>query len=240
MKLTIDRIFHDLIPPISPEEYDLLEESILKEGCREKIVTWNNCILDGHNRYEICQKHDIKCKTIDKSFENEAEAKFWIIRNQLARRNLPPAERVRLALLLKPAIEEKAEERMKAGKADPGKKSAQGKTREEIAKLAGVSHDTVRKVETIEQKATEEVKRAARKGEISVNKAYKKEIIESKKAKKKTPKAKPLATDLVNDEIKKTFEAFYEAVRKARKNHWKDTPKKAIKNLLENLEGLLI
>jgi len=240
MKLTIDRIFHDLIPPISAEEYQLLEESILKEGCREKIITWNDCILDGHNRYEICLKHDIKFGTNEKCFDTEDEAMFWIIRNQLARRNLPAYEKARLALLLKPTIEEKAKERMVAGKKDPTKKSAEGETRQEVAKLAGVSHDTVRKVEIIEKEATEDIKQAVRKGEMSVNKAYKKEIIESKKAKKKTPKAKPLATDLVNDEIKKTFEAFYEAVRKARKNHWKDTPKKAIKNLLENLEGLLI
>ena len=39
---------------------------------------------------------------------------------------------------------------MKAGKADPVQKSAQGKTRDEVAKVAGVSHDTIHKVEVIE------------------------------------------------------------------------------------------
>lgn len=60
--------------------------------------------------------------------------------------------------MLKPAIEEKAEERMKAGKADPYQKSGKGSqpihTDKEIAKIAGVSHDTVRKVESIELEAT--------------------------------------------------------------------------------------
>jgi hypothetical protein len=176
MKLTIDPVFHGLIPPISSEEYQLLEESILKEGCREKIVIWNDCILDGHNRYEICLKHDIKFGTDDRSFENEEKAKFWIIRNQLARRNLPPQERVRLALLLKSAIEEKAKERQIRKPKSVLMNSTEQKpidTRKEVAKAAGVSEDTIRKSEIIEKEATEEIKEAVRKGEMSVNKAFK-------------------------------------------------------------------
>ncbi len=38
MELQIKPEFHNLIPPLSDEEYQLLEESILKEGCREKII----------------------------------------------------------------------------------------------------------------------------------------------------------------------------------------------------------
>ena len=191
MELIINPEFHSLIPPISKEEYDLLEENILSEGCREAIVTWNDCILDGHNRYEICTKHKIGFKVLEKEFDNEDEAKIWIIRNQLARRNLPPHERVRLALLLKPVIEEKAEKRMRTGKADPGLKldegrpaailkvgdrtyveDLKGRTDKKIAQIAGVGKDTVHKVEVIEKEAPPEIKEAARKGEISVNKAY--------------------------------------------------------------------
>jgi len=61
---------------------------------------------------------------------------------------------------LKPAIEEKAKDRQKAGGGSgiSGKqKSAEpSQKRDEIAKLAGVSHDTIRKSEIIEEKATEE------------------------------------------------------------------------------------
>lgn len=178
MELIINQKFRDLIPEISSEEYQLLEESILNEGCREAIVTWNGCILDGHNRYEICQKHHIGFKTLEKEFDNEEEAKIWIIHNQLARRNLPVHERTRLALLLKPAIEEKAKEKQRQhGGTAPGKslsqKSDEVSTKKELAKLAGVSHDTVRKVETIEKEGSPEIKDAVRKGKISVNKAYK-------------------------------------------------------------------
>ena len=48
-------------------------------------------------------------------------------------------------------------------------------TKKELAKVAGVSHDTIAKVETIEHKAPEPVIMASRKGDISVNSApYKK------------------------------------------------------------------
>jgi ParB family chromosome partitioning protein len=45
-------------------------------------------------------------------------------------------------------------------------------TREELAKLANVSHDTIAKVEKIEKSAPEPIIEASRKGEISVNAAY--------------------------------------------------------------------
>jgi len=194
MELIIKSEFHGLIPPISQEEYGLLEESLLQEGCREAIVTWDGCILDGHNRYEICQKHDIRFKIIEKSFENEDEAKIWIIHNQLARRNLPSHERVRLVLALKPLIMKKAKEKQsEAGQLRQKSAQAPVKTREELANLAGVSHDTIHKVEIIEKEASPEIKEALRKGKMSVNRAYKSLRAEKssspQKGKSKEPKA---------------------------------------------------
>ncbi len=132
IELKINSEFHNIIPLISQEEYQFLEESLLNEGCREAIVTWNDTILDGHNRYEICQKHNIGFKILEKDFDNEDDAKIWIIRNQLARRNLPAHERTRLALMLKPDIEKKIEDKQKeegkklGGKATLSLKSDEG------------------------------------------------------------------------------------------------------------------
>jgi len=190
-ELKINPEFHNLIPLISSEEYQLLEESILQEGCREAIITWNDQILDGHNRYEICQKNEIKFKTIEKSFDNEDEAKIWIIQNQLARRNLPPYERTRLVLVLEPLIAEKGKEQQKRKPESVLQISVEQKidTQKELAKAAGVSHDTVHKVKTIEEKAPQEIKHRARRGEISINEAYKK-TTEKIKEKKNPPKQK--------------------------------------------------
>ncbi len=91
----IDPGLKNLIPPLSPDEYARLEQSIIEEGCRDPLVVWkwNAIILDGHNRYEICTKHDIPFNIIEKEFQNRQDVIAWIIGNQLARRNLTPEQR---------------------------------------------------------------------------------------------------------------------------------------------------
>ena len=45
-------------------------------------------------------------------------------------------------------------------------------TREELSKLANVSHDTMSKVKKIEEKASNEIKEKLSSGEVSINQAY--------------------------------------------------------------------
>ena len=87
-RLQIDQEFKELIPPLSKEELNLLEENILKFGCIDPICTWNNTIIDGHNRYSICTKHNLKFNIQAFNFELREEAKDWICANQLGRRNI--------------------------------------------------------------------------------------------------------------------------------------------------------
>ena len=86
--LQIDQEFKELIPPLSKEEFNLLEENILKFGCIDPICTWNNTIIDGHNRYSICTKHNLKFNIQAFNFKLREEAKDWICANQLGRRNI--------------------------------------------------------------------------------------------------------------------------------------------------------
>ena len=97
IKLKIDKEFKTLIPPLSPKEYEQLEANIIADGCREPIVIWNGYIIDGHNRYEICKKHNIGYKVKEMSFESRDEAVVWICTNQLGRRNI--AEETRKYLI---------------------------------------------------------------------------------------------------------------------------------------------
>src|SRR5687767_12605721 len=81
------------ILPLSKEEFTTLEQNILAEGCRDPLVIWkksdNKLILvDGHNRLEICQKHNLPYKIKKIDFSNIDEAKAWMVDNQLGRRNL--------------------------------------------------------------------------------------------------------------------------------------------------------
>ena len=179
--MKIDVEFQSLIPPLTYEEKKMLEESILSEGCRDAIVVWNDTIIDGHNRYEICKKHGIPFETVSREFEDRNDVIEWIIKNQFGRRNLPMHERARLALRLKPVIAEKAKEKQAEYHGNQYKSGLSQNsvevqkpidTQKEIAKAAGVSHDTIAKVEKIEEAAPAPVVQASRKGDISVNAAY--------------------------------------------------------------------
>ena len=88
--------FESLIPALQNHEKEQLEENILAEGCREALLLWKNeenyVLIDGHNRYELCQKHGIDFKILVKDFESMEAAKSFMINNQLGRRNLTPEQ----------------------------------------------------------------------------------------------------------------------------------------------------
>lgn len=174
--LEINQDLKLLIPPLQQEEYQLLEKSIIEEGCRDSIIVWNGTIIDGHNRYEICTRNNIPFKTQEMDFDNIEDVKEWMINNQFSRRNLSLYQRAVLALKLKPIIKKKAKENQGI-RVDIPENSPKGytpiETREEISKQAGVSSNTISKVETIEKKAPIETKQKLASGEISINQAYK-------------------------------------------------------------------
>ena len=57
--LKVDPELRDLIPPLSEEEHRMLEDSIVRDGCDTPLTVWDGTIVDGHNRYEICVRHNI-------------------------------------------------------------------------------------------------------------------------------------------------------------------------------------
>jgi len=172
--ITIDNEFRNIIPALTSEEYAQLEKNIIAEGCRDALVTWQSILIDGHNRYKICREHGIDYETVEMEFTDRQEAIKWIILNQFGRRNLSAYDRSLLALRLKPIIAEKAKEKqVESGGAVPQKSDKPPiETNKEIAKVAGVSHDTIARVEKIEQRATPEIKDNIKAGKISINQAY--------------------------------------------------------------------
>ena len=108
MQLTINQEFKKLIPPLTFDEFKTLEANILNEGIRDPLTIWGDVLLDGHNRYEIAQKHNIPFATVERFFETEDDAKEWMILNQFGRRNLSNYQRSVLALDLEHIFAEKA------------------------------------------------------------------------------------------------------------------------------------
>ena len=174
-----------LIPPLTETEYSLLEQSILEEGCRDALITWNGTLLDGHNRYAICTKHNLPFKTQEMEFGSKAEAMAWMAKNQLGRRNLNNFQRAELALVYKPIIAEQARERQ-GERTDltgniPPKSGRSSETSRELAKIAGLGHGTISQAEKVKTLADDETIQKLRDGDISINEAYRRVRAEEKK-----------------------------------------------------------
>ncbi|UII31966.1 hypothetical protein LVD17_27130 [Fulvivirga ulvae] len=92
--VVVKKELESFIVPLSNEEYAQLEANIIKEGCRDPLIFWRTdeglVLIDGHNRLRICTKHNIPFKSNELAFENEEEARLWMLNNQLGRRNLTP------------------------------------------------------------------------------------------------------------------------------------------------------
>jgi len=148
MELTIDSEFKNLIPPMKPEEFQGLKESILNKGydILYPIVIWNNIIIDGHNRYSICKDFDIEFSVSEKKFNDRFEVINWIINNQLNRRSMTSEQRS--YLIGKRYQEEKKEEyRPKLGNNVVTLRPKNSIIEQRIAEKYKVSPETVRKAE---------------------------------------------------------------------------------------------
>ena len=179
--LTIDSELQALIPPLQAEERDALEASILAEGCRDAIVVWHHdgtdIIVDGHNRHAICTAHGLPYNVVTRDFSSRSDVKLWMIRNQLARRNLTPFKRTELALWIEDILSEQARHNSLANlRNNPldvqnSAHREQGRTRDAVARIAEVSHDTVHKVKHVLTDAPAPIVDKARAGDISIHAA---------------------------------------------------------------------
>jgi ParB-like chromosome segregation protein Spo0J len=76
-----------------------LEEDLVRHnGCRDALVVWRQegghaVLLDGHNRYEICQRRNLPFDTTLVNLPSRKHAMMWICDNQLNRRNLNEGQR---------------------------------------------------------------------------------------------------------------------------------------------------
>jgi len=142
--LIVNPVFEKLIRPLTTEEFSELETSILRDGCLSPIALWGETILDGHNRYKICNKNEIKFDTVRINVSDEEDAKNWIDRNQLARRNLSPEQisliRGRIYNRTKKAAHGRADRDFWGYHDDPPKRTA-----ELIAEQEGVSAPTIKR-----------------------------------------------------------------------------------------------
>ena len=153
-------------PDIPPEQFEELKQSIKENGLHEPIVVNDeNQILDGRNRYRVCQQLGIEPRTVnwrDKlghDHEKLTEAKFVFDAN-CHRRHLTADQRVALAAEFIPLFREIAKAsqevaRQKKSKSGLVQMDQTKSTRGQLATAAKVSLRKAREVVKLHEDAPE-------------------------------------------------------------------------------------
>ena len=184
MDIVVNEELKAYIDPLTAEEYEALERSILAEGCRDALVLWGDVLVDGHNRYGICRKHGLPFQTVQNTrFQSLEDVYLWMIDQHLGRRSISEFQRGVLALRKREIV---AARRAQAAApspapADPAAQvhdASAGRvapeplnTREALAKAARLSSSQVVMIEKIQKQAAPEVVAAVKAGTISINAA---------------------------------------------------------------------
>ena len=179
MNIVVNEELKAYIDPLSADEHEALERSILADGCRDALVLGGDLLVDGHNRSGICQKHGVAFETVQaKHFQNIDDVHLWMIDQHLGRRSVSDFQRGVLALRKREIIAARraqaAEQTPVYSDAPPAEAAADDQamaTREALARVARLSSTQVKQIETIQQKATPEVVAAVKAGDISINAA---------------------------------------------------------------------
>lgn len=197
MNIVVNEELKAYIDPLTPDEHEALERSILAEGCRDALVLWGDVLVDGHNRYGICQKHGLPFQTVQSTlFRSLEDVHLWMIDQHLGRRSVSDFQRGVLALRKREIVarrraqwlEEGARGQADATGSDESGQEADDapwvapeddaahalaplKTREDIAKAARLSASQVVMIEKIHKQAAPELVEAVKSGVVSLNAA---------------------------------------------------------------------
>lgn len=189
MDIVVNEELKAYIDPLTADEYEALERSLLAEGCRDSLVLWGNVLVDGHNRYGICRKHDLPFNTVQNTrFQSMEDVHLWMIEQHLGRRSVSDFQRGVLALRKREILQER---RSRPKPAEPEAAPVAGDvpvsdvpdvaetpakagplpSRQAIAREARLSNNQVVMIEKIQKQAAPEVVAAVKSGVLSINAA---------------------------------------------------------------------
>ena len=169
MNIVVREDLKSYIEPLTPDEHDALERSLLAEGCRDALVLWGDVLVDGHNRFGLCQKHGLPFNTVQNPrFQSIEDVHLWMIDQHLGRRSVSDYQRGVLALRKKEIVAARESAAKSArkdahlraevlGQAEPDPMGGEPvaaaeppiKSREDIAKAARLSLTQVTMIEKI-------------------------------------------------------------------------------------------
>ncbi|MHC0507440.1 ParB N-terminal domain-containing protein [Achromobacter aegrifaciens] len=183
MEIRIDEGLRAYIDPLTDDEREALERSLLAEGCRDALVLWGDLLVDGHNRHALCMKHGIPFETRQNtSFKSIEDVHLWMIENHLGRRSVSDFQRGVLALRKKEILQARTaaapapddppwDEDSGEPPPLPAAVVSQALSRQALARAARISSNTLGQIEKIQKAAAPELVRAVKDGAISINAA---------------------------------------------------------------------
>ncbi|CAD1792687.1 plasmid replication/partition related protein [Xanthomonas arboricola pv. juglandis] len=201
MNIVVKEELKAYIDPLTPDEHEALERSLLAEGCRDALVLWGDVLVDGHNRYGICQKHGLPFQTVQNPrFQSMQDVHLWMIEQHLGRRSVSDFQRGVLALRKREILAARQRSQRDADAAaeapvvtdddqpaagiehgtvqaaadsdsPPWEETSTPVSRAELAREARLSNNQVVMIERIHKQAAPEVVQAVKAGEISISAA---------------------------------------------------------------------
>lgn len=195
-ELKINPRFEKFSPKKKPDEIEELKNSLKKKGyVGSPILTWHGFIVDGHNRYKMCQELGIKInleKNVEEielgDFAEEIDAMDWMLTHQLSSKNLTVNERMAMVDDFKEEVRLENEKKKKETEGRPSKNctpigvqntdNAETRSRGEtwtdaqVARKAGVGVGTVARYNKVMNSKEEDLKEKVKTGQVTVNKAY--------------------------------------------------------------------
>jgi len=188
MDIVVKEELKAYIDPLTPDEHDALERSILAEGCRDALVLWGDVLVDGHNRYGICQKHGLPFQTVQNArFQSMDDVHLWMIEQHLGRRSVSDFQRGVLALRKRDILAERhrieqaelqkesdgeiADAAVASDEDSPPWAPAPKVSRADMAREARLSSSQVTMIERIHKQAAPELVEAVKTGVISISAA---------------------------------------------------------------------
>ncbi len=197
----LTREFHDIaniFPLMTSDEFEELCDDIREHGQQLPIVLLDEKILDGRNRYLVCDKLGIEPEFVTYTGNTPIE---YAISANLKRRNLTVGQKSMIVEKSLPLFERQAAKRQWESRSKPGEKVGSkaavnkpsptergknaesadlaGKSADLAGKSAGVSGTSVKRAKKLRETASPEVIAAVESGEMTLNEAV--EITEAKK-----------------------------------------------------------
>lgn len=165
--------FSNIFPLMEKKDYENLKKDIQENGYDKKrpIILYEEEILDGRNRYNVCEELNIEPSFDEYKGDNPL---YYVVSNNLNRRHLNESQRAMVGVQYKKYYTEinKQTQGYRSDIKEPIPKSEEARDR--AGKVVGVSGKMIDMAEAVEKEATEEEIKDIKSGKQKVTSVYKK------------------------------------------------------------------